>query len=163
VARRIFHTFHFRRDYWRVQQVRQMGVIEGQRLLSPNEWQAVKRAGDAAIMRWIDEQMTGRSAVVVLIGSRTAGRRWVNYEIKKAWDDRRGLVGVYIHRLKDANQQQDGRGANPFSGFEVGGTPLSSIVRAYDPPYVDSNQVYDYIKRNLETWIEEAITLRKNY
>jgi hypothetical protein len=163
VARRIFHTFHFKRDYWRVQQIRQMGVIEGQRLLSPNEWEAVKRSGDEAIKKWITDQMSGKSAVVVLIGNRTAGRKWVNYEIKKAWDDGRGLVGVYIHALKDKNQQQDSRGANPFQGFNVGNTALSSIVKAYDPPSTDSSRAYAYIKNNLEGWIEDAITIRKRY
>jgi antiphage defense system Thoeris ThsB-like protein len=163
VARRIFHTFHFKRDSWRVQQVRQMGVIEGQQLLSPNEWEAVKRSGDAAIRKWINDQMSGKSAVVVLIGRQTAGRKWVNYEIKKAWDDGRGLVGVYIHSLRNENQQQDSRGANPFSGFSVGTTPLSSIVKAYDPPSTDSSRAYAYIKSNLERWIEEAITIRKRH
>jgi hypothetical protein len=140
-----------------------MGVIEGQRLLTPNDWEQVKRGGDDAIKRWIDEQMSGRSASVVLIGRETAGRKWVNYEIQKTWNDRKGLVGVYIHGLKGNDQRQDLKGTNPFSTFNVDGTSLSSIVRAYDPPYTDSTYVYAYIKENLEAWIEEAIQIRKAY
>jgi MTH538 TIR-like domain (DUF1863) len=163
MARRVFHSFHYQRDAYRVQQVRNMGVIEGQRLLSSNEWEQVKRGGDSAIKRWINEQMTGRSCVVVLIGSQTAGRRWVNYEIEKGWNDRKGLVGVHIHNLKDSSGNQSSKGANPFYGFNVNGRSLSSIVKAYDPPGGTSTSVYAHIKDNLEGWVEEANRIRSNY
>jgi hypothetical protein len=41
MARQIFHSFRHKYDHWRVQTVRQIGAIEGQKLLSPNEWEAV--------------------------------------------------------------------------------------------------------------------------
>lgn len=40
---------------------------------------------------------------------------------------------------------------------------MSNIVKAYDPPYFLSTQVYDYIKQNLAYWIEEAIIIRGKY
>jgi hypothetical protein len=40
---------------------------------------------------------------------------------------------------------------------------LSAIVKAYDPPYTTSTLVYNHIKDNLETWVEEAITIRNNH
>lgn len=163
MARRVFHSFHYKRDVYRVAQVRNMGVIEGQPLLSSNDWEGVKRGGDSAIKRWIDEQMRGRSCVVVLIGSQTAGRKWVNYEIEKGWNRGKGLVGVYIHNLKDRLGNQSSKGANPFNGFNVSGTSLSSIVKAYDSSRSTSTYVYAYIKNNLEGWVEEAIRIRSNY
>jgi hypothetical protein len=33
-------------------------------------------------------------------------------------------------------------------------------VKAYDPPYSGSKDVYDYISKNLAAWVEEAITIR---
>lgn len=120
VARKIFHTFHYARDSHRVSQIRSMGVIEGQRLLPANEWEKVKRGGDQAIKNWINEQMKGRSCVAVLIGSATADRKWVDYEIKKAWADGKGLFGVYIHGLKDLNGRQSSKGRNPFEGSTAG-------------------------------------------
>jgi len=142
-----------------------MGAIEGQQLLSSNAWEQVKRGGDRAIKAWINEQMNGKSCAVVLIGSSTAGRRWVDYEIKKAWDDGRGLFGVYIHNLKNLAGKQSGKGSNPFATFTVGPnkTKLSTIVKAYDPPYSTSTNVYSHIKDNLGGWVEEAIRIRKNY
>lgn len=39
--------------------------------------------------------------MVVLIGEDTAKRKWVKYEIKKAWNEGKGVLGIYIHNLKD--------------------------------------------------------------
>jgi len=109
--------------------------------------------------------MAGKSCNVVLIGSGTAGRKWVDYEIGKAWNDKKGLVGVYIHGLKNLGGEQANKGANPFAGFTVGEQKkaLSSIVKAYDPPYTSSKSVYDHIKSNLANWVEEAIEIRNRY
>lgn len=162
MARKVFYSFHFIPDNWRAAQVRNMGVVEGNQPISDNDWEAVKKGGDPAIRSWIDEQMKGKSCAVVLIGSRTAGRKWINYEIEKAWSDGKGVVGIYIHNLKDRQQNQAIKGGNPFDGFKLdNGNLLSSIVKAYNPPSTDSQQVYTYISQNLETWIESAITIRK--
>lgn len=161
----MFHSFHFERDSHRVSQVKNMGVVEGQPLLSSNQWEEVKKGGDSAIQSWIDEQMKGKSCVVVLIGNRTAGRKWVEYEFKKGWGDRKGLVGVYIHKLKNLSGLQDSKGANPFDGFTLceGKKRLATVVKTYDPPYSTSTSVYDYIKNNLADWVEEAITTRETF
>lgn len=75
MARRVFYSFHYQNDAWRVQQVKNMGAVEGQPLLSSQKWEDVAKGGDAAIRKWIDDQMKGKSCNVVLIGSKTAGRR----------------------------------------------------------------------------------------
>ena len=49
MARKVFHSFDFKRDSWRVSQVRQMGVIEGQQVLSGNDWEELERIVDDAI------------------------------------------------------------------------------------------------------------------
>jgi hypothetical protein len=164
MARRVFHSFHFARDAYRVQQVRQMGVIEGQRLLSSNDWEAVKKRGKTAIEEWIAEQMKGKSCVVVLAGKETANREWVTYEISKAWNDGKGVVAVYIHNLKNSLGNQDTKGANPLYYVTFKGTSppkrLSTIAKAYDPPFSTSTSVYNHIRSNLEAWVEEAIEIR---
>jgi hypothetical protein len=161
VARRVFHSFHFKRDAYRVQQVRQMGVIEGQRLLSSNDWEAVQKRGDAAIRAWIDEQMTGKSCLVVLAGAQTANRKWVDYEIAKAWNEGKGVVAVHIHNLKNSLGEQDRKGTNPLYYITLHKTTrLSTVAKAYDPPFSTSTSVYNHIKKNLESWVEEAIDIR---
>ncbi len=140
--------------------IRNMGVIEGNRPASDNDWEVVKRGGNAAIARWINGQMKGKSVAIVLIGSNTAGRKWINYEIEKSWNDGKGLLGVYIHKLKDRAGYQSFKGRNPFDDFTLNGSKLSSIVKAYDPPYQKSTYVYNYIKDHLSDWIETAIAIR---
>jgi MTH538 TIR-like domain (DUF1863) len=63
VARRVFYSIHYKRDSQRVSQVKNMGSVEGQPLLSSNQWQQIERGGEAAIKRWIDSQMTGKSCL----------------------------------------------------------------------------------------------------
>jgi hypothetical protein len=162
MVRRVFYSFHYKPDNWRAAQVRNMGVIEGNAPVSDNDWETITRGGNAAIERWIADQMDGKSCTVVLIGSATAGRKWINYEIKKTWEDGKGLVGVYIHNLQDRNQQQATKGDNPFDAFTVDQTPLSRIVKAYDPPYWRSSDVYAHIKDNIANWVEEAILIRNS-
>ena len=88
----VFYRFHFDVDHWRAAQVRNMGVIAGKEPVSANEWEAVKRGGDAAIKRWISDQRKGCTCVIVLVGAETSSRPWVKYEIEKAWNDRLGVA-----------------------------------------------------------------------
>ncbi len=103
--------------------------------------------------------MDGKLCVVVLIGANTAGRRWINHEIVKGWNDRKGVVGIYVHNLLNSNQEQLAKGANPFASIKYGdsGKMLSSIVKAYDPPYLNRKNIYDHISVNLTDWAEETI------
>ncbi len=165
MTRRVFYSFHYIPDNWRASQVRNIGVVEGNQAASDNGWETVKRGGDAAIERWIDGQMDGRTCTVVLIGSGTAKRKWIDYEIHKSWNSGKGVVGIHIHNLKDAQQNQSAKGANPFAHVTMqrNNASLSSIVKTYDPPYSDSKQVYAHIEQNLSSWIEEAVKIRNSY
>ncbi|MEW6774604.1 MAG: TIR domain-containing protein [Bacteroidota bacterium] len=165
MARKVFYSFYYKEDNWRASQVRNMGVIEGNQPVSDNDWEQVKKGGDEAIKKWINDQLNGRSCTIVLIGTNTAGRKWIEYEIEKSWNDGKGLLGIYIHNLKDKDGNQSIKGRNPFDDFTLkkDNRKLSSIVQSYDPPYSDSKNVYDYIAKNIETWVEEAINIRNNY
>ncbi|WP_103108728.1 TIR domain-containing protein [Brevibacillus reuszeri] len=165
MARKAFYSFHYSNDSWRASQVRNIGVVEGNSPVSDNDWEEVKKGGDKAIQDWIDGQLKGRSCSIVLIGEKTAGRKWIKYEIEKSWNLGKGLVGIYIHNLKNQEGNQSNKGSNPFEAFTVGEDKkkLSNIVKAYDPPYISSTNVYDYISKNLENWVEEAIKIRDEY
>ena len=94
--RQIFYSFHYDNDVFRVQQIRNIGAIEGNKPVSANEWETIKRGGDAAIKRWIDDNMKYKSCLVVLIGSETANRPWVDYEIRKAWNDGKTKLSTVV-------------------------------------------------------------------
>lgn len=108
--------------------------------------------------------MAKRSCVVVLIGKSTSTRKWVKYEIEKAYELGKGIVGVYIHGLKDADGNQTTKGANPFySLYNKDGHRLSNYVECYDPPHSTSTYVYNDIKENLGDYIERAIDNKITY
>lgn len=155
--RQIFYSFHFDNDVFRVQIVRQMGVIEGNEPVSKNTWETVKGNGSAAIENWINDNMNGKSCVIVLIGTDTSKRPWVDYEIKKAWKDGKGLLGVHIHNLSSMNAGKCTKGKNPFDAiaFTQGGKPF--VPSCYDPSASDA---YGDISKNLSAWVEAAIKQR---
>ena len=163
--RQVFYSLHYKQDNWRASQIRNIGVVEGNKPASDNKWEDVKRGGEKAIKKWIDDQLKGRSCTVVLIGEKTAGRKWIKYEIEKSWNDSKGVLGIYIHNLKNLNGEKSNKGKNPFEDFTMkrDDEKLSSIVKAYNPPYTDSKNVYKYISENLSDWIEEAIKIRNDY
>ena len=156
--RQVFYSFHYDNDVFRVQQIRNIGALEDNKPVSANEWESVKRGGEASIKKWIDDNLRYKSCVIVLVGEETANRKWVRYEIEKAWELGKGLVGVYIHNLKDPRTGKSSKRKNPFDQFEFNdGTKLSSVVNCYNP---NPNDAYNEIKNNLEDWIEEAIASR---
>ena len=84
MARKVFYSFHYNPDNWRASQVRNIGAIEGNQPAKDNDWETITKGGDKAIEKWIADQMSGRSCVVVLIGAGTANRKWINHEIARA-------------------------------------------------------------------------------
>jgi hypothetical protein len=162
MARKAFYSFHYVPDNWRASQVRNIGTIEGNSTVSDNDWETITKGGDAKIENWIKNQLKGRSCTIVLVGTNTANRKWINYEIIKSWDDNMGVVGIYIHGLKNSQGQIANKGNNPFDfiGYRNTGKKLSSIVKCYDPSGKDSIERYDWISRNLEKAVEEAISIR---
>jgi hypothetical protein len=162
VRRKVFFSFHYRVDAWRVQQVLKMRKLEGQQVLTSNQWEQVERRGPAGIRRWIAKEMRDKTCLVVLIGPRTAGRPWVDYEIEKAWRDGRGVVGIYIHSLRNSRGRQAPKGANPFAHLYLDSTKFSAIAEAHNPPR-DSKAAYAHIERNLARWVEDGIRVRNLY
>ena len=165
MRRRVFYSFHYKPDNWRAAMVRNIGSIEGNRSASDNDWETVKRGGDIAIKRWIASQMDGRTCTVVLVGSNTAKRKWIDHEIVKSWDDRMGVVGIRIHGLEDSNSMTSSMGSNPFDYIRFGNTgqQLSSIVKCYNPAGRTSREKYRWISTHLANAVEEAIRIRQDH
>lgn len=153
----VFYSFHYDNDVFRVQQIRNMGVVDGNEPVSPNEWEQIKR-NDASVRNWIDESLKYKRCVVVLIGSETSTRPWVKYEISRAWELKKGLFGIYIHNLKCPRTGTCAKGLNPFNAWNVGGVSMATRVSCYDPSSWDA---YGEISRNMESWVSNAISAAK--
>nr|WP_302345436.1 TIR domain-containing protein [uncultured Ruminococcus sp.] len=156
--RQVFFSFEYNKDVWRASQIRKMNVVSKSSTFSDNDWETVKSKSEASIKKWINEQMAMRSCIVVLIVKTTSTRKWVKYEIEKAYELKKGIVGIYIHGLKNENGDQTEKGSNPFYNvFTNNGERLSKYVTCYDPPYKSSKFVYDDISNNIDDLIENAI------
>jgi len=140
MARRVFLSFHYH-DLWRVNVVRNSGVIEGLSAAGFHDeslWEEAKRRGDDAVRRLIDSGLNGTSATVVLIGAETANRRYVSYEIEKSLARGNGLLGLRINNIKDRDGRADPAGAVPVA-----------LTKAGAPVYT-----WEYGK--LGAWVEKA-------
>lgn len=156
--RQVFFSFEYNKDVWRASQVRNMGKVSEDSTFSDNDWEEVKEKTEEKIKEWINDQMEMRSCIVVLIGESTATRKWIKYEIEKAYEMNKGIVGIYIHKLKDNNQKQSDKGLNPFDSIKANnGKKLSEYINCFDSSYNSSQNVYDDIYNNIEELIEEAI------
>jgi hypothetical protein len=164
MARKCFYSFHYKPDNWRVSKIRNIGAVEGNKPASDNDWETITRGGNKKIKEWIAVQMKGRTCTVIMAGSNTADRKWINHEIVKSWDNGMGVLVIYIHNITDRNGKQCSKGSNPLYYVTHGPTKkrLSTIAKAYDSPRTTSKGVYNYIEDNIEDWIEEAIQIRKD-
>lgn len=160
--RQVFYSFHYRPDCWRVSQVRNIGAIEGNKPAPDNDWETITAAGDDAIKNWIKEQMKYRSCTVVLVGENTANRKWINHEIVESWNAGMGIVGIYIHGLKNHDGYIANKGNNPFDYINYGdsGKKLSTIVKCYNPQGTNSKERYDWISQYISAAVEEAVKIR---
>lgn len=104
IVKKVFFSFHYELDNWRVQQIRNMGIVEGQKICDSNDWEKIKREGEKNIKNWIDKQMKQCECVIVLIGEQTHTRKWVKYEVNRAKELKIPVFGIFIHRLKDKNK-----------------------------------------------------------
>jgi hypothetical protein len=72
MPRKVFFSFHYQRDLWRVNVVRNSGVIEGISAAGFHDqslWEETERKGDDAVKKLIDSGLSGTSVTVVLIGA----------------------------------------------------------------------------------------------
>ena len=142
MARRVFFSFHYQRDVWRVNQIRNMPNITGCAAAGFQDaslWEEAEKKGDAAIKKLIDDGLQNTSVTVVCIGAKTAGRKYINYEIEKSLERDNGIVGIQIHHLKDHAGNTDSAGVTPAKLTAAGA------------------KVYKYAdKGKLAQWIEEA-------
>ena len=155
MPRRVYFSFHYKNDIQRVVRIRNSGVIKesGQPFIDKAEWEKLKLSGDKTIEKWIDRQMDGTSVIILCIGLETYKRRWVMHEIAKAYQERRGIVAIYMNGMKDLNGNSIGFGVNPLSQLQVkegeGYKLLSDIYKSY-------SWVNDDGYNNIEDWISEA-------
>lgn len=156
MARRVFFSFHYKRDVRRIVQVRNSWVVrskgEAQPFYDAADFEEAKRKA-GGIEKWIEEQLKGTSVTVVLFGAETFDRPWVRHEIKRSHELGKGLLAIDIHSVKDPQLGTDVQGKNPLDYWQVNQdgrqVALSKLYRTYD-------WVNDDGYSNMPDWIEAA-------
>lgn len=156
MVRRTFFSFHYERDIWRSSIVRNSWVTQDREAAGfwdASLWEEAKKKGSEALKKLIQQGLKNTSVTVVLIGNKTAERRWVKYEIIESHNNGKGLLGVYIHNIRDRDRYRDNKGRNPFDSIYIEeGARKTYFSRLYP--------TYDYINddgyNNLGNWIEKA-------
>lgn len=155
MVRRVFFSFHYDRDIWRVNQVRNSWVTKPNREVAgywdASLWEETKARGARAIRNLIDEGLKNTSVTAVLIGYETAEREYVKYEISQSVNRGNGLLGVYIHNLKNQYGRTDYKGMNPFNTLK-----FSSSNRPLSEHYYTYNWVNDNGYNYFGSWVEAA-------
>lgn len=157
MARKVFYSYHYQNDISRVMTVRNRWVTYGNQMASGiidhADFEKVQRQGDAAIKHWIDNQLLGTSATIVLIGSETLKRPYVQYEIMKSRSRGNAIIGVYVNAIKDLN----GYTSSACSRYTIVGYENGKAVWFSDV----ADGIYDYVNdngyNNLDLWVERAV------
>jgi hypothetical protein len=152
MARRAFFSFHYSNDIWRANQVRNCNVVAGVEaagFFDHSEYLEAKKQGEDGMKRMINRNLRNTSVTVVLIGTETASRPWVRYEIAQSISQKNGLLGIYIHHLKD----QDGN----YQWFR-GPKPL--LPPSVEFPCYDWDKDLDHLRREIEAAGKRADALR---
>lgn len=97
-SHQVFFCFEYNKDAWRAAQIRNACKGSLDVLAMDRDWEEVRVKSDSAIKEWIDAQIALSTCVVVLIGSTTAYRKWVLYEIEKAYELHKGLLASMFTR-----------------------------------------------------------------
>lgn len=155
-AKRVYLIYHHERDQWRAAVVRNRlfsvsGIRPPQSDLS--EWQELQREGERAIAEYIRSEMREASVAIVLLGSETSNRRWIDFEIVRAHEQGLGMLAIDVSGIPDASGSTAPHGGNPLTLWQGelndGRHPLSDIYRTYD-------WIEDDGPSNLSAWIDEA-------
>lgn len=156
MARRVFFSFHYERDIWRANVVRNHWILKPDReaagFWDASLWEEAKK-DHVAVKRLIDNGLSGTSVTAVLIGNESWQREWVKYEILKSYERGNGLFGVYIHEIKDNSGGIDLQGFNPFDEVTVQQGGVQVPLSRFYPTY---RWVSDAGYLSFSDWVEAA-------
>jgi hypothetical protein len=157
MARRSFFSFHYKNDVSRAHVVRNSWVTKPDRetagFIDAAEFEEVKKKGEAAVQKWIDGQLISTTVTVVLIGAETNTRDYIKYELKRSYARGNGMLGIYIHNIKNFKGETSTKGSNQFG--EIGKNAKGEAVY-FSSEYSCYDWVNDDGYTNLGKWIEGA-------
>jgi hypothetical protein len=96
MARRVYFAFDYQDVFKQIRNAGQFIDVAVAGFTDASQWEKLKQRDDAVIRKAIDDALIGTSVTVACVGERTAGRRWVKYELNASRARGNGLLGVYL-------------------------------------------------------------------
>ena len=158
MARRVYFAFHYQNDISRVNVVRNSWLTHPNRETSgffdSSLWEKAKKSGDSAIKRMIQDGLNGTSVTAFLLGSQTAWRPWVRYELEESYNRGNGMLAIRINGIKNLQGLTSVGSPNIFETFWTTNALgqrqfFNSLYRIYD-------WVLDDGYNNLGSWVQQA-------
>lgn len=164
MVRRVFFSFKYEDDIFRVNNIRKMNQFETSNsdFYDHASHETILRESDDKIKKWINNQLNGASVTCVLIGQNTYDSKWVKYEIEQSYKLGMGIIGLNIHDLKCMKTgRTSAKGQNPLSHWSLNNRSFEDIYKTHDPIKYANNILndtwcYNTIKDNIGDWIEKA-------
>lgn len=136
MAKRVFFSFHYQdvidfranvvRNAWLTKDRTDAGFFDA------SIWEEAKRTSTLALKRLINKALKNTSTTVVLIGTETYNRPWVQYEIFKSIFEGKNIFGVHINKIKGKDREIKNYGPNPFEylafRYSLDGTLVTPMV-----------------------------------
>ena len=163
--RRCFFVFDYDNDLWRANQITDLGIVHAAQITDVGivdgaaaagfgdllRWEEAKKKGSEEVRRLIEEALSGTSVTVVLIGEATAGLDYVNDAIEMSIRRNNGLLGIFVHELKDHEGGTSSRGKVPFE---------HEVAEKLDAGGYDT---HDWDQEKFEEWVNLAATEWRNF
>lgn len=110
--------------------------------------QETVHASDAAIKRWIDDNMDGCSCLVLFLGEKTYLSKWVKYELELAWKKNLGRLIISLEGIRLPSGVICHAGPDPYQYHGMYSEGPGYVIRQY---LWINNGV-----RHIGDWIEDA-------
>ena len=122
LVRNSFFSFHYTWDIWRANVIRICWYgrnREAAGFWDLSLWEKRKDKSESVILDKFSASLQDADVTIVLIGKYTPERKWVLFEISESISRKNGLLGIYIHNIKNRYGETDDQGENPFKKFHI--------------------------------------------
>jgi hypothetical protein len=160
--RRVFFSFNYEKDSFRAKQAYESWMSRLDRdaggYVEEAVWEELKNQGEKAIKDWINKEMQETTVTIVLIGAETDKDPYVDFAIQKTFQRKQGLVGVYVHNMKDHQENKGSLGQNPLDKYYIKKGEERVYLSKIYPTY---EWINDSGYTNLEEWVEQAAKIAR--
>ncbi len=156
MARKVFFSFHFEKDIWRVIQIRDKGAfssVTAKGYADVTGYESIKEEDDSTIKSWIDSNLKYTEITVVLVGTETFNRHWVKYELQESYKMGNGILAIHINNVKDRMGQTCKKGDCSF--VEIAKDNFGNPIYFHEL-YYEYDWVNDGGYKNFGMWVEKA-------